>query len=91
MPRFDSTITWGNLLTIACGIIVAISWFVMIETANAKRDQAAIYLEKRVTKNETMTSAVQEIKIDIAKVQEKQDIMLQLLRDRRRDPLPIPR
>ncbi len=83
MPKFDSKISLGNILTIICGLFVAIGWFVSIESANAKRDEKFVYLERRVEKTEALAVDIQTIKVDVGRVQEKQDMMLQILRERR--------
>ena len=64
---FDPRISVGNLLTMACGIMVFVVWFVMIETANAERDLKITTLERRVTKNDKMHEDIQTIKVDIGR------------------------
>jgi len=85
MPKLkiDPRISWGNIITIICGFFVVIGWFVAMETANAGRDSKIGVLEEKVTKIESIEKRMQEVQVTVGRVQEKQDLMLQILRDRR--------
>ena len=79
--RWDGSISTGNIITILCGVLVAIAWFASIESANAKRDEKIFFLEKRVSKNEGMSDDIRVLDVKIGRVEEKQDITLELLRN----------
>lgn len=82
MPTIDSRISLGNILTILAGIVVAIGWFASMQVANATRDEKVKFLETRVVKTESLSKDIQMIKVDLSRVQEKQDVMLDILKNR---------
>jgi len=83
MPKFESTISMGNIITIVFGFIALFTLWVDKEVAFAKQETRLASVERRVDKNEAMKKDIQEIKVDVGKVQANQSIMLQLLRDGR--------
>lgn len=84
MFNFDNRVSLGNVLTILGGIAVAAGWFASVESADAKRDEKFNSLERRVELTETMAKDIQKIKVDVGRVQQTQNIMLGLMRDRDR-------
>lgn len=81
MPKFEPIISTGNIITIAFGCIALFGLWVDKQVAFAKQEEKIISMERRVGKNESMSKDIQDIKVDVGKVQANQDIMLQLLRD----------
>lgn len=69
---FNPSISLGNLLTIVGLLMAIIGVYVSIETANAKRDEKLVYFDQRITKNEGIQKDVQDIKVQMGKLQEGQ-------------------
>lgn len=78
-PKFDFTISLGNIITVFCGIMATIVWFASVETANAKRDIKVDNLQVQVTKNSLIRDDINAVRLQMSRIhvnQENQEKML---------------
>ena len=71
-PKYDPTITFGNVLTIFGGTFFALTLAIGISVAWAKQGKEIESLKERVMKNENSRQRISEIKEDIAGMKQLQ-------------------
>ena len=71
-PRFDPTVSIGNVFTMIAGVIAVMVILVSDQTANAKRDERVNYIEKQVKENTDIQSDIIVMREDVVRIQVNQ-------------------